>query len=147
MRRCLSFQQLGISQQQRGASGTIHAPNQPSSPRSTNTGGCSFPAMLAELCLAPPLSLNPKDWELRSREEEAKPACGGLMISIAIVSSLWGPRAHRVSKAQARGLVLIQPHAAPAARAGHAAGLGHLGPADGWMERKDLCACVCVSET
>lgn len=42
------FHELGISQQQRDVSEIIQAPKKPSSPRSTNAGGCSFPATLAE---------------------------------------------------------------------------------------------------
>lgn len=99
------FQELGFSRQQKDASEIICAPKKPSSPRSTNAGGCSSPAMSADHCLAPALSLKPKEWEfaarlaaaVRSGEEAAKPARQGLIISIAIVSSLWGPLAHFAS--------------------------------------------------
>lgn len=98
-------QELGFSQQQRDASEIICTPNEPSSTRSTNAGGCSSLAMSADHYLAPALSLKAEECEfaarlaaaVRSREEAAKPARQGLIISIAIVSSLWGPLAHFAS--------------------------------------------------
>lgn len=84
-----------------------------------------------------------------------KPAREGLIISIAIVSSLWGPLAHfceRPLKAEARGLFLIQPHAASEAPDSRTAVLSRRGRADGWRKgfvcvRVLACVCVCVPET
>lgn len=153
------FQELGSSQQQRDAPEIICTPEKPSSPRSTIAGGCWSPAMSADHQLAPALSLKPRVGVCRRAGcgceerggggETAPPRVNNFHCNCVISSGTSRSFRERALKAEARGLVLIQLHAAPGAPDGRAAGLGHLGLADGWGERIcvpacALLACVCV---